>query len=68
VVGLALDADVAAEGLGEVLNDGQAEAGAAELAGASLIDTIESLEDAGKVLFGDADAGVGDFEGDRRGE
>ena len=62
LVGLAFDADVAAEGLGEVLDDGEAEAGAAELAGAGFIDAVEPLEDAGEVLLGDADAGVGDLE------
>ena len=49
--------------LGGVLDDGEAEAGAAAGLGAALVHAIEALEDAGLVLRGDADAGVGDGEG-----
>ena len=60
----AVEADGAAEGLGEVLDDGEPQAGAAEFAGAGFVDAIKPLEDAGLVLLGDADAGVLHFQGD----
>ena len=42
--------DAAAVGQDDVLDDGQAEAGAARLAGARFVDAIEALEDAIEVL------------------
>ena len=50
--------DVGVEGLDEVFDDGEAEAGAAEGAVAGGVDAVETHEDAGEVLGGDADAGV----------
>ncbi len=55
----AFDADVAAHGAGEVFDDGQAKSGAAELAGASLVNAIEAFEEAGKVFGRDSDTGIG---------
>ena len=43
---LALDVDGAAHQLDQVLHDGEAQAGAAELAGAAGVDAVEALEDA----------------------
>ena len=56
--GLAFDADIAAERMSEVLDDRQAEPGAAQLARAGLIDAIEPLKDAVQLLSGDADPRV----------
>ena len=42
--------DVAAVGLGDVLDDGQAQARPAQIAAASLVDAVEPLEQARKVL------------------
>src|SRR5579872_2266363 len=58
----ALDVDLAAMGLGDVLDDGEAEAGPPLLAGAPLVDPVEALEDARDRLRGDADAGVAHLE------
>ena len=56
----AFDGHAAAMGLHDVLDDGQPQAGAAQLAAAGPIDAIEPLEDARQVLGGDAAAAVGD--------
>ena len=47
---LAFRPDAAPMGLHDVLHDGQAQAGAAGLARARLVDAIEALEDALQVL------------------
>ena len=47
--------------MGEVSRDGQAQAGAAQLAAPRLVDPIEALEDPWQVLGGDAGAVVLDF-------
>src|SRR5712691_1687414 len=60
----AFDPDAAAVHFDDVLGDGEAQAGAAELAGARSVDAIEALEDARLVGGGDADAGIGDGEDD----
>ena len=52
----------------DVLDDGEAEAGAAGFARAGLVDAIEALEDALQVLGGDAGAEVLNGELDLRGE
>src|SRR5579883_1359844 len=57
-VRFALDPDPAAMGEDEVFDDGEAEAGAAEFARASLVDPVEALEQAGQILFWDADARI----------
>ncbi len=54
-------ADRAAHQLGQLAADGQAEAGAAELALRAGFRLHERLEQSGARLFGNADAGVGDF-------
>ena len=46
--------------LHDVLDDAEAEAGAAGVAGARLVDPEEALEDAVEVVLGDAHALVGD--------
>ena len=56
----AMDLDRSAHLLDGVLDDGQAEAGAAQGARARLIDAIKALEDARQVFGGNADAGVAD--------
>ena len=56
--GLALDLQIAAVGLGDVLDDGEAEAGAAELPGTRLVHAVEPLGEPGQVLFRDAAARV----------
>src|SRR5260370_36281916 len=58
----AFDPDAAAMHFDDVLGDGEAQAGAAELAGARGVDAIEALEDARLVGGGDANAGIGDGE------
>ena len=61
-------ADAAAVQLDQVLDDGEAEAGAAGIAlaaGARLVDAVEALEDARQVGVGNAAALVGDGEPDR---
>ena len=60
----AFDIDAALMGLDDVLDDGQAEAGAAELAAAGAIDAVEALEEARQVLRGDAAAAIADVDGD----
>src|SRR6266849_5409492 len=60
----AFDPDAAAVHFDDVLGDGEAEAGAAEFAGARGVDAVEALEDARLVGGGDADAGIGDGEDD----
>ena len=60
----ACDAHAAAERLGQVLDDRQAQAGAAELARAGFVDAVEALEDATLVFWLDADAGVADGDAD----
>ena len=62
----AFDADFAAEGLGEVLHDREAEAGAAELARAGFVDAVEAFENAFLIGGFDADAGVGDGKDEAR--
>src|SRR4051812_30357390 len=57
----AVDGDLAADRLDQVLDDREAQAGPAELAAARLVDAVEPLEDAGQVVAGDADAVVGDL-------
>src|SRR5689334_17971550 len=54
--------DAAVHRPNEVLDDRQAQAGAAELAGAGLVHPVEALEDARQVVLGNADAGVLDVE------
>src|SRR2546430_186156 len=56
----ALDPDASAVDFDEMLGDGEPQASAAGFAGTGHIDTIETLEDARLVGFGDANAGVGD--------
>ena len=48
----------------DVLDDGQAEAGAAGGAGARGIYAVEGVEDAREIGLGDAGAGIGDTDGD----
>ena len=50
----------------EVLGDGQAEPGAAEVAGGRGVGLGEGLEQPADLLLGHADAGVGHVEGDAR--
>ena len=57
---LAPHGDLAAVVGGDVLDDRQAEPGAAGGAGTGRVDAVEALEDALQVLVGDADALVGD--------
>src|SRR2546425_9788660 len=49
---------IALHGLNEVLDNGQAQAGAAQFARAGLVDAIEALEYSRQILLRDADAGV----------
>ena len=49
----------------QVLDDREAQPGAAQLAAAGLVDAVEPLEDARQVVAGDADAGVGDLDARR---
>src|SRR3954464_10297812 len=60
-----VDLDLAAVDLGDVFDDREAEAGAAHFAAAAAVDAVEAFEDAGEVVLGDADAVVGDLDGDR---
>src|SRR5205823_344708 len=60
----AFDVDGAAVGLDNVLHDGEAQPRATHFAGAGAIDTVEALKDARLVFQRDADAVVGDFDGD----
>ena len=61
---LALERHPAAVEDGDMLHDGEAETGAAVLAGAPLLDAVEALKDAAPALLRDADAriGHGDFD------
>src|SRR5260370_1640221 len=56
----AFDPDAAAMHFDDVLGDGQAEAGAAEFAGARDVDAVEALEDTRLVGGGGANAGIAD--------
>ncbi len=60
----AFDPDAAAMHFDDVLGDGEAQAGAAQLAGARGVDAIEALKDARLIGSGNADAGIGDGEDD----
>ena len=60
LAGLAFEADGAAVGLDEGLDDGQAEAGAAGVAGAGAIGPPKALEDALLIVDRDAGSVVGD--------
>jgi len=60
----AFDGDAATVGLDDALDDGKAEAGAAELAAPGLVDAVEALEEAGKVLRVNATAVVADADDD----
>ena len=51
--------------MGEFLGDGQAEAGAAVLAGGGGVGLFKGLEEAAHLFVGEADAGVGDGEVDK---
>ena len=62
VAQFAFGPDASAVGLDDVLDDGQAQAGAAGLAGAGFVNAVEALEDAVEVLGGDAGAEVLDGE------
>ena len=59
---LAFGADRAAMGEHDVLGDGEAQTGASGLAGASFIDAVETLEEAGQVLGGNAGTEIADEE------
>ena len=63
----ACDPDVASMGLDDVFYDREPEPGASGVAGSVLMDAVESLEDVGLVIGGDAGAVVGDGDGDLRG-
>lgn len=56
------DSDFPPDGLDEVLDDGESEAGPSLVAGAVAIDAVETFEDSGELVSGDADAGVFDFD------
>src|SRR5229473_2205077 len=58
----ALRFDLAAMQIDDPAGDREAEAGAAGFTGARLIGTVEAFEDVREVFFGDADAGVADFD------
>ena len=60
----ALDADGAAEHLGDLTADGKAQAGAAVFAGRAGFGLLEGLEDDLLFVGRDADAGVAHVEGD----
>src|SRR5438132_7490601 len=49
---------IALHGLNEVLDNGQAQAGAAQFARTGLVDAIEALEYSRQILLRNADAGV----------
>ena len=51
----ALHRDLAAVGLGDVLDDGEPQAGAAERPAASLVNAVKTLEQARQVLLLDSD-------------
>ena len=60
----AVQLDLAAEQIGKLAADRQAEAGAAILAAGAGVGLLERLEDDLLLLGGNADAGIGDLEGD----
>ena len=62
--GLAFDRDAAAHQLGQPAHDRKAEPGAAEAPGGRAVGLGKGLEQAGRLLGGDADAGVGDRQGE----
>ena len=64
IVQLAIDFDRAAESIQQMLDDGQAEAGAADGPVPGFVGAIETVEDTGQVFGGDADAGILDGEVD----
>jgi hypothetical protein len=59
--GLALDADFASVGLGNPLSDGETQTGASRFASAGTVCAVETIEDVGHVVGGDANAGVANF-------
>src|SRR5262245_26674701 len=61
---LGFDVQAAPVPVDDVLHDGEAEAGPAELPGAGRIDPVEPLGQPRDMLLGDAFALVGDAEGD----
>ena len=63
VAEFAFDPDLAAVGLDDVFDDGEAEAGAALVAGAGAIDAIEAFEDAALCFGWNARAVVGNGDG-----
>jgi len=62
LAGLGFKGDAGAEEAGELLGDGQAQAGAGELGGAGEVALVEGFEDFFLDLAGHADAGVVDGE------
>ena len=58
VIGLALHSHRAAHALHQLVDDGEAEAGAAEQPGGGTVGLSEGVEDVAVLLLGDADAGV----------
>ena len=66
VAGAAVERDRAAHALDDPLGNGEAEAGAAELARRAAVALLELEEDPRLILCGDADAGVAHREGRRR--
>ena len=62
--GVALDVDLAAEQARDLAADREPEAGAAVLAAGGAVGLLERLEDELLLVLRDADAGVGDREGD----
>ncbi len=58
------DAYFPAEGLGQVFDDGQAQAGAAQLSGTGLIDAIETLEHPPLIVRLNADPRVANSDAD----
>ena len=61
----AIDGDIAADRLDQVLDDREAQAGPAHFAAPGLIDPVKPLEDAREVVARDADPGVGHLDLDR---
>src|SRR5580658_5579218 len=66
-VGLALEADLAAEQVRELATDGEAAAGPSVFAARAGVRLLERFEDQLLLLQGDADPGVGHDKDDRRG-
>lgn len=50
----AFDSYMTAMGLGNVLDDGQAETGTSQVTAAGLIDAVETLKKSWQMIFGDA--------------